>query len=171
MLDKEDLYKLLYDVCKLAYIEGRKHQFNDDWPDVGMYFKEDFEDTRAFKIIQEKKGEKMYDDILGPSTSILKLRKLTGDEIKALQEDDTDDYYVKLTRLYDPKPIVKWKGKVKFHVQRGKDVLTPKHDRLGVLTPKPDQIPISWAEYCEEDINDNGACVCEDYLMEIWKEI
>jgi hypothetical protein len=115
----------------------------------------------------------MYDDILGPITKsptklvrVVKLWKLTGDEIKALQEDNTEYYYVKLTRLYDHKPIVKWKGKVKLHIQRGRQ-----KDKLGVLTPEPDKIPISWAEYCEEDISNNGECICEDYLMEIWKEI
>ena len=53
-MEEKELYKLLYDICKLSYNEGRQHQFDDDWPDVGMHFKEDFEDTKIFKIIQKK---------------------------------------------------------------------------------------------------------------------
>ena len=72
-------------------------------------------------------------------------------------------YHIKLFRLYEPSPILKWEGNCFFHIQR-----RPNGD-IGVLTPKPEQIPISWAEYCHEDIQEelNGDihCVCEDYLM------
>jgi len=74
-------------------------------------------------------------------------------------------YYVKLTRLYYPEPKLIWKGNVRFHIQRRKN------GDIGVLTPKPEDIPVSWAEYCQEDIKIDGHCVCEDYLMEIGEQI
>lgn len=55
-MEKEELYDLLHKLCKLSYIEGRQHQFNDDFPDVGMFFKEDFKDTKTFKILKDNKG-------------------------------------------------------------------------------------------------------------------
>ena len=116
----------------------------------------------------------MYDDILGPAKTIKgrpsvanrpNLVRLTEVEIKDLQEDDDREYYVKLIRLYDPKSVTKWKGKTRLYVQRNKK------DRLAVLTPMPKDIPLSWAEYYYDDITKDGNCVCEDYLMKIWKEI
>ncbi len=53
-MEKEELYELLCKICKLAYLEGRNHQFDDDFPEVGMYFKKDFEDTKVFKILKGK---------------------------------------------------------------------------------------------------------------------
>lgn len=80
--------------------------------------------------------------------------------------NENEQYHVKLIRLWEPEPKLIWEGNVKFHIQ-----LRPNGD-IGVLTPKPDMIPISWAEYCQEDIeeainNHFIHCVCEDYLMEI----
>ncbi len=75
-------------------------------------------------------------------------------------------YHIKLFRLYDPEPKLMWEGRASMHIQ-----LRPNGD-IGVLTPKPDEIPLSWAEYCHEDIeeainNHHIHCVCEDYLMVI----
>lgn len=71
-------------------------------------------------------------------------------------------YHVKLFRLYEPMPVLQWEGNCMFHIQR-----RPNGD-IGVLTPK--DIPIPWAEYCQEDIsypiiNHYIHYVCEDYLM------
>ncbi len=70
-------------------------------------------------------------------------------------------YHVRLIRLFDPEPKLIWEGDVRFHIQR------KPNGNISVLTPKPEDIPLSWAEYCQEDIESNGNCVCEDYLMEI----
>lgn len=62
-------------------------------------------------------------------------------------------------------PNPEWEGLCELHIQRRLN------GDIGVLTPKFDQIPISWAEYCQEDIEEklNGYihCMCEDYLMVI----
>jgi hypothetical protein len=78
--------------------------------------------------------------------------------------DENTRYPVKLVRLFDPEPKLMWEGKCRFHIQR-----RPSGD-IGVITPKPDEIPISWAEYCQEDMEvesyqDPVRFVCEDYLM------
>lgn len=90
----------------------------------------------------------------------IKMRKLTGNDIKNISL--LKHYHVRLTRLYEPKPKLIWEGKTQFHIQKRDN------NEIGVLTPKFDQIPCSWAEYCEEDIRSDGSCVCEDYLMEIY---
>jgi len=73
---------------------------------------------------------------------------------------DDKKYHVKLIRLFEPEPKFIWEGLVEFHIQ-----LRPNGD-IGVLTPKPDMIPIPWAEYCQEDQDyDERNWVCEDYLM------
>lgn len=81
--------------------------------------------------------------------------------MKEIKENKS--YHVKLFRLYEPSPILQWEGLCNFHIQR-----RPNGD-IGVLTPKPDEIPISWAEYCLEDMHEelNGHihCQAEDYLM------
>jgi len=77
--------------------------------------------------------------------------------------DENTKYHVKLIRLFDPEPILQWEGECRFHIQRRKS------GDIGVITPKPDEIPISWAEYCQEDLEvdfeDQAKFVCEDYLM------
>jgi hypothetical protein len=78
--------------------------------------------------------------------------------------NDNEKYHIKLIRLYEPWADTQWEGNCQLHIQ------TRPNGDIGVLTPKPDQIPIPWAEYCHEDINEqslNGHihCVCEDYLM------
>lgn len=98
----------------------------------------------------------MYNDILGDPMD----EKMTEEEVKLLLEGRK--YHVKLTRLYDPEPKVIWEGRCKLHIQRRSN------GSMGVITPVPDDIPVSWAEYCEEDIQHDGSFVCEDYLMEIF---
>lgn len=49
------LHALYLELCKMAYDEGREHQQEDDFPDVGMYFYKTFEDTKAYKAIMENK--------------------------------------------------------------------------------------------------------------------
>ena len=120
----------------------------------------------------------MYDDILGeeepkpekpksnPNPKKPLLVKLSGDEIRALTDaDDGREFWFKLIRLYDPLPTTEWRGKARIHIQEMKG------GGIGVLTPKPNTIPISWAEYCDDDITDTGECVCEDYSMTIWQEV
>ena len=51
-------WKDILAICEAAYIEGRQHQFDDDFPDVGMHFKQKFSDTEPYKIISEKLKEK-----------------------------------------------------------------------------------------------------------------
>lgn len=78
--------------------------------------------------------------------------------------NENEIYHIQLIRLYEPSPVLQWEGDCKFHIQR-----RPNGD-MGVLTPKPDEIPIAWAEYSQEDMfeeNGNIHCVCEDYLMVI----
>ena len=58
----EELYRLLNSLCIRAYKEGRKHQFDDDFPDVGMYFGMKYEDTESFKLLEKHKPKL---DILG----------------------------------------------------------------------------------------------------------
>lgn len=53
-----EMWKDILAICEAAYIEGRQHQFDDDFPDVGMYFKQKFSDTKPFKLISEKIKEK-----------------------------------------------------------------------------------------------------------------
>lgn len=93
----------------------------------------------------------MFEDLLGKTVDV-KIKAKT-----ILQENTY--YYVKLTRLYHPKPKLEWHGKTRFHIQRRKD------GNIGVLAVK--DAPIPWAEYCHEDIEPDGKCICEDYLMEI----
>ncbi len=73
-------------------------------------------------------------------------------------------FHLKLFRLWEPEPKLMWEGNAELHIQRRRD------GKISVLTPKPDQIPLSWAEYCHEDIveainNHYIHCTCEDYLM------
>lgn len=50
----KEMWEDILVMCEAAYIEGRQHQFDDDFPDVGMYFKEKFSDTKPYKMIMEK---------------------------------------------------------------------------------------------------------------------
>ena len=84
------------------------------------------------------------------------MRKLTKDEINKI--DGVHSYFVVLTRLYEPHPVTKYTGMVTFHIQR-----RPNND-IGVLAIRN----MNWAEYGIEDIEEDGSCVCEDYLMEIF---
>ena len=54
--------------------------------------------------------------------------------------DEYTKYHVKLVRLYDPEPKLEWEGECTFHIQRRKNL------DISVITPKPNEIPISWAE-------------------------
>ena len=54
-MEKKDIHKLLYDIGRLAYSEGRTHQHEDDFPDVGMHWPKKFKDTEIYKIIMENK--------------------------------------------------------------------------------------------------------------------
>lgn len=73
---------------------------------------------------------------------------------------DGVEYRVRLTRLYYPSPEVVWEGECKLYIQRRKD------GTISVVTPRPEEIPVSWAEYSEDDVQHDGSLVCEDYLME-----
>lgn len=73
-------------------------------------------------------------------------------------------YHIKLFRLWEPEPKLIWEGRSSMHIQRRSN------GDIGVITPMPDEIPISWAEYCQEDMvqhleNHHIHCECEDYLM------
>lgn len=39
------LRKSIKEIAEAAYQEGREHQLEDDFPDVGMHFERDFTDT------------------------------------------------------------------------------------------------------------------------------
>jgi hypothetical protein len=58
-MDEKKLFKTLYLIASKAYLEGREHQFEADFPDVGMSFKKKFEDTVIYKLL--KKGRKNYE--------------------------------------------------------------------------------------------------------------
>ena len=80
-----------------------------------------------------------------------------------IKEDKS--YHVKLIRLWEPEPKLIWEGRVKFHIQRRSN------GDMGVLTPKPDMIPIAWAEYCQEDLTEwegREEWVAEDYCMRVY---
>ena len=51
---KKKMWEDILSMCEAAYKEGRDHQFDDDFPDVGMYFKQKFSDTEPYKIIMRK---------------------------------------------------------------------------------------------------------------------
>jgi hypothetical protein len=55
MMKAEELHKLLYDLCLSAYDEGKRHQYDHDFPDVGMYREKTFNDTETFKILEKYK--------------------------------------------------------------------------------------------------------------------
>ena len=50
----QQMWEDILEMCQAAYKEGREHQFHADWPDVGMYFKKDFSDTKHYKLIMKK---------------------------------------------------------------------------------------------------------------------
>ncbi len=52
-MTKEVLHKLLEDLCRTAYIEGREHENRWVFPDVGMAFDKKFKDTKTFKILEK----------------------------------------------------------------------------------------------------------------------
>lgn len=89
------------------------------------------------------------------------MRKLNKAEI--LQIQDGQRFHVRLTRLYYPAPHRVYEGVAPLYVLpavrgRGWAVLTPQN-------PAP-----AWAEYTPGDIEPDGSCVAEDYLMEIFAE-
>ena len=51
-MDAKELHDLLHDVCEKAYEEGREHQFDHDFPDVGQHFEKAFKDTEIFKLLE-----------------------------------------------------------------------------------------------------------------------
>ena len=84
-----------------------------------------------------------------------------SNDLDFMEIKENKTYHIKLIRLWEPEPKLIWQGKAKFHIQRRRN------GDIGMLTPRLDDIPVPWAEYCQEDIEENGNCVCEDYLMEI----
>jgi len=50
MITNSKMDKFLY-LLKRAYYEGREHQWEHDFPDVGMHFDTHFTDTKIFKEI------------------------------------------------------------------------------------------------------------------------
>jgi hypothetical protein len=73
-----------------------------------------------------------------------------------------NQYKIRLTRLYYPKPKTEYEGLGSFHIQR------IKNGKLSVLAIKDaDGNWLNWAEYSHHDRCEDGAFVCEDYQLEI----
>ena len=53
-MKKQELTELLLSVARNAYLEGKEHQLEDDFPDVGMCLSKTFKDTDIYRIIKEK---------------------------------------------------------------------------------------------------------------------
>lgn len=53
MMEKEEIFKTLLSIARMAYNEGREHQKDYDLPEVGMYFEKNFEDSKIYKTIIE----------------------------------------------------------------------------------------------------------------------
>lgn len=51
----EHVHDVLLIIAKEAYKQGRNHQLEEDFPDVGMGIKNKFEDTQIYKDIMESK--------------------------------------------------------------------------------------------------------------------
>lgn len=85
--------------------------------------------------------------------------KLDRNALLQLQEYSTKQYLVKLYRLCEPEPILVWEGLTVFYV-----FLSSHTKQLLILTPQA----YDWAEYSYQDIQENGDCVVEDYLMEVY---
>lgn len=89
------------------------------------------------------------------------LRKMTRAEILELRPSD-DQYYIVLTRLYEPEPKLIFEGMSQLYIQRV--VLKKTVDRLSIVSPAN----IEWAEYARDSIEEDGTCVVETYQMEIF---
>lgn len=85
--------------------------------------------------------------------------KLTEKEI--LDIDSSKEYYIKLGKFnpYGISDIPCWEGLAKLYTQRRKD------GSLCLICPN---IEMSWAEYCEKDIQSNGTLMSEEYSMQIY---
>jgi hypothetical protein len=92
-----------------------------------------------------------------------KLRKLTQQEVLALQPNDITLYHIKCWRLREDGPELTWQGESKIHVQRAA-AFRKFPERLSCITVKA----IDWAEGSYKDIMDDGNLVVENYMMEIF---
>lgn len=92
------------------------------------------------------------------------MKKLTQQEILNLQPNE-NWYYIKLWRLFDPKPQLIYEGFSQLHIQRANSY-KKLPERLSLITPKV----LSWAEASYNDVFDDGDIVVEDYQMEIFTE-
>jgi hypothetical protein len=92
-----------------------------------------------------------------------KLRKLTKQEILALQPNDITLYHVKCWRLREDGPELTWQGESKIHIQRAA-AFRKLPERLSCITVKA----IDWAEGSYKDVMDDGNLVVENYMMEIY---
>lgn len=54
-MNTREIHKLFLKIAKQAYDEGRKHQYDEDFPDVGMPIKNEFSDTEIYKTIMKRK--------------------------------------------------------------------------------------------------------------------
>ena len=55
VLDNNQIHTILMMIAEQAYEEGREHQKDEDFPDVGMSWTKKFEDTEIYKTIKESK--------------------------------------------------------------------------------------------------------------------
>lgn len=54
-MDEKEAHKLFLTLCENAYKEGRAHQYEIDFPDVGMGLNLKFEDTETYKMLMKTK--------------------------------------------------------------------------------------------------------------------
>ena len=54
---KEEIYRLVEQIARLAYKEGRQHQYEEDFPDVRPGWSKTFEDTETYDQIQIERNK------------------------------------------------------------------------------------------------------------------
>jgi hypothetical protein len=87
------------------------------------------------------------------------MRKLTRDEILALQDDGSASYYVKIYKIYDYNPVLAWEGETALGIAR----------YLGALDAIfPEEPGSVWVIGSEDDVENDGDIVVEDYMMEVF---
>lgn len=90
--------------------------------------------------------------------------KLTKEEVLNLQEHDTAQYRVILTRLTWPIPNLVYNGPAHLYIKRApKEQNLP--ERLTTITTKK----VVWPAGSWKNVMDDGSILFEDYQMEIYK--
>ncbi len=91
--------------------------------------------------------------------------KLTRQDILNLPAGE-HRFYVRLTRILDPEPVIFWQGAAPILVERFRE--RRERERVTLIAVLDGNVVPGWAEYLPDDIEADGSLICEDYMMELF---